>query len=59
MAQKPFISKRIYNELCNKCHGKGFIVKEGEDSSETCPTCQGTGKVKITKETSILIEPLK
>ncbi len=58
--KKPYISKRIYNELCNKCHGTGLIRDPlNKIELKPCDTCEGTGKVRITKEISLLIEPLK
>ena len=50
---EPKEVKRQYNELCRGCHGTG------ERDGKQCPTCEGSGRVEVTKKITITIKPLK
>lgn len=59
--------KRVRIEICGQCFGEGQEWKEdspprhgsdhGEGHFEQCGLCGGTGKVKVTKETTVTVEP--
>lgn len=44
--------------LCKDCKGSGYIWEDGIISSR-CPTCDGTGKVWITKQGTVTVTPYK
>lgn len=47
--------------LCRRCSGAGFITKldewEENEIIETCPDCEGSGRVKVSAIREVTIEP--
>lgn len=55
-------------QICGDCKGEGKVWKQTEPARHgssdyeighfnTCSTCGGTGRVKVTKDITITIEP--
>lgn len=53
-------------ELCRRCSGSGTHYTYDNDDilnqkpiPEQCPTCNGTGRVIVSKTTTITVKPFK
>lgn len=62
MTHKRYQHKTI--ELCRDCAGKGYVIyfdeydfKEENPLKKTCTTCQGSGRVLVSKKIETTIEP--
>jgi DnaJ-class molecular chaperone len=50
-----------YTANCRGCYGTGELLVATPDEQKTlpCPTCQGSGKVDVTKQISVIVLPHK
>lgn len=63
MEYKEYEHKHL--ELCKCCEGTGItliwpdndILHQLEPTEKQCVTCSGTGRVYVSKETTIFVEP--
>jgi len=53
-------------ELCKDCEGSGikytyhkYDILHSEPTEVTCTTCEGTGRVIVSKKIEIRVEPFK
>lgn len=54
-------------EICKECNGTGLLLEWDKDdmlhqlepTEKMCFTCAGTGRVFVSKETTIFVEPYK
>jgi DnaJ-class molecular chaperone len=58
---KNHVTKEPKIALCRKCHGKGKIVTKHfiHWKEETCPQCEGSGRVTVSCEMTLDIRPYK
>lgn len=49
--------------LCRRCGGKGFLIRlderEENEYAETCPDCEGSGRVWVGAVMDITVEPYR
>ena len=60
---------RQYNkggiEICRNCGGSGEVEKEGVLSVlggyrfDVCPVCEGSGRVTVTRDVTVTVEPYR
>ena len=53
-------------ELCRDCEGNGITCKfepwdvlNQQPEEITCPTCEGSGRVVVSKKIEVTVEPFK
>ncbi len=57
---KQEVKKDPKVSLCRKCHGTGKIVSgRFIRKTETCPQCEGSGRVTVSCEMTLDIRPYK
>ena len=54
-AKARYIPTRV--AVCKRCEGKGVVFRTKVSGSCQCPTCLGSGRVKVTSSVITTIKP--